>query len=363
MFMNPKRTGRWMAIAVAIGLVCSVEALAGKPPKPGGWTTVALNTDPGVSSTPLDINDAGDVVGELRFTSGESLAVLWEVSGTTVVEHVLADGTMATGVNELQQVVGSCATGAAYWASVNSEPVALRAAGDHVYSDAYQLNDDGVIVGLSVDSDGKWCPVAWRVVDGVVTGFLLLPGEEGYAADLTSNDDVGVAVIAGAANFRPVTWEVQSGPDGSLSLVGGPYDVDPDALGYGKALGINELGDVCGEFLFQGSSESWSAVRALNGGSLEILGQVNERQPDDVNYARCINNARQAVGNDYSKKTGDNAILWNADGSVTKLTTVVSGWTRVYVAFAINNDGVIAANGLRFGETVEQRALVMIPPQ
>jgi hypothetical protein len=273
--------GRWIAIAVAIGLVCSSQALAKKPPEQQ-WTTVTLNTDPGVSSKPFDINDAGDVVGELRFTSGGSLAVLWEVSGTTVVEHVLADGTMATGVNELQQVVGECATGAAYWASVNSEPVALPAAGDHVYSDAYQLNDDGVIVGLSAGSDGKWYPVAWRVVDGEVTGFLLLPGGEGYAAGLTSNDDLGVAVIAGAANFRPVTWEVRSGPDGQLSLVDGPHDVDPDALGYGNALGINELGDVCGQFLFQGSSESWSAVRALNGGSLEILGQVNERQPDDI---------------------------------------------------------------------------------
>ena len=30
MFRNPKRTGRWMAIAVAIGLFCSSQALAKK---------------------------------------------------------------------------------------------------------------------------------------------------------------------------------------------------------------------------------------------------------------------------------------------------------------------------------------------
>jgi uncharacterized membrane protein len=362
MFRTTKQLRRWIIIAVAIGVVWSVQVVPAKPPVQP-WTTVALNTDPGVSSKPFDINDAGDVVGELRLASGESLAVLWEVSGTAVVEHVLADGTRASGVNELQQIVGACTTGAAYWASVNSDPVALPLADGFVCSQAYELNDEGVVVGLSADLDGKWYPVAWRVVDGEVTELLVLPGGEGYAADLTSNDDLGVAVIAGAANGRPVTWEVQSGADGSLSLVRGPDDVDRDALGHGQAFGINELGDVCGEFLFQGSSEGWSAVRALTEGSLQILQQINERQPDDVNCARCINNARQAVGNDYSKKTGDNAVLWNPNGSATQLTKVVSGWTRIYVAWAINNDGVIAAGGLRFGETLEQRALVMISPQ
>ena len=111
--------------------------------------------------------------------------------------------------------------------------------------------------------------------------FLLLPGGEGEASDLTNNDADGVATIVGSANFRPVTWTVRSEADGSLTLVSGPDDVDPEAVGYGQGFGINAQGDVCGEFGFVGSTEGYSAVRAWNGGSLEILGQLNERQPDD----------------------------------------------------------------------------------
>ena len=55
----------------------------------------------------------------------EQLPVLWEVVGTTVTEHVLADGTCATGVNELQQVVGESGGDAAYWESFSSPAVIL----------------------------------------------------------------------------------------------------------------------------------------------------------------------------------------------------------------------------------------------
>ena len=69
MFRNPKRMGRWMAIAVAIGLVCSAEALAKKPPPPdddsgAGYTIVPFLTPvprrfESVHSLVLDLNDQG----------------------------------------------------------------------------------------------------------------------------------------------------------------------------------------------------------------------------------------------------------------------------------------------------------------
>jgi uncharacterized membrane protein len=211
-----------------------------------------------------------------------------------------------------------------------------------------------------------WYPAAWRVVNGLVTGFLPLPGGKGEANDLTNNDADGVATIVGQANGRPVTWQVASNPDGSLTLVSGPDDVDPDAVGYGAGSGINALGDVCGQFRFTESTEWSSAVRAWNGGSLEILGQINERQVDDRNIARRINNAGQAVGADYyttsqgsTKATG---VLWAVDGSAKQLINLVSGWRQITEGMAINNNGVIAAGGqlVRGGNW---HALIMIPPQ
>ena len=252
MCKNTIRMGRWFAAAVAtrlvgrcqvvgLALLCVVllfsdSAVAGKPAPPSGWTTVKLNTDPNIDSRAYDINDAGDVVGRLLdMSSSEQFAVLWDVTGTTVAEYILADGTIASGVNQLQQVVGKSGADAAYWESVSSPAVILPPVAGDVGASACDLNDDGVIVGSSGGSNTS--PVAWRVVNGEVTGFLLLPGGLGEAIDLTNNDAEGVATIVGSANFRPVTWQVASNPDGSLTLVSGPEDVDPAAVGYGRGLG------------------------------------------------------------------------------------------------------------------------------
>jgi len=110
-------------------------------------------------------------------------------------------------------------------------------------------------------------------------------------------------------------------------------------VGSGCVRGINALGDVCGEFRFTQSSEGWSAVRAWNGGSLVILGQLNQRQPDDENYAVSINDAGQAVGWDYSKKTSCNGVLWAANGSATQLVKLITGLVSIREAMGINNQG------------------------
>jgi uncharacterized membrane protein len=93
-----------------------------------------------------------------------------------------------------------------------------------------------------------------------------------------------------------------------------------------------------------------------------ILGQLNQRQPDDINYSVSINDAGQAVGWDYSDKTSDNGLLWTANRSATPLVKLITGWYSIREAMGINNQGVIAAHEqLTAGGA--WRALVMIPPQ
>ena len=378
MSRNTNPWGRWLAIAAdtrlfgrcqvfGLALLCTVllfpdSAVAGKPAPPSGWTAVALNTDSNIDSRAYDMNDAGDVVGLLHMSSSEQYAVLWEVSGTTVTEHLLAGGTCAWGVNEWQQVVGESGGDAVYWESVSSPAVILSPVASPGGGEAYKLNDQGVIVGHSRNAENVHVPVAWRVVNGAVTGLLVLPGGEGTAWNLTNNNTDGVATIVGDANFRPVTWQVASNSDGSLELVSGPHDVDLEAVGGGSGRGINALGDVCGFFQFTESTEAHSAVRAWHGGSLVILGQLNQRQPDDINWAVSINDAGQAVGWDYSKKTSYNGVLWAASGSGTQLVKLIRGWYGIREATGINNQGVIAAHG-QLAPFDPWRALVMIPPQ
>ncbi len=112
MSRNTNPLGRWFAIAadtrlvgrcqvLGLALLCMVllfpdSAVAGKPAPPSGWTAVALNTDSNTNSYVNDINDAGDVVGYIDTPQGRR-PVLWEVVGTTVTEHVLADGYLRDG--------------------------------------------------------------------------------------------------------------------------------------------------------------------------------------------------------------------------------------------------------------------------
>jgi hypothetical protein len=327
---------------------------------------VALNADSNTNTYAYDINDAGDVVGYIDTPQGQR-PVLWEVIGTTVTEHVLTDGYCATGVNELQQFVGESGGHAVYWESYASQPVFLPPIVSPGYGLARELNDQGVIVGWSHEPGSSvHYPATWWVVNGLVTAVLPLPGGEGEANDLTNNDADGVATIVGSANGRPVTWQVASNSDGSLTLVSGPEDVDPVAVGYGQGFGINAGGDVCGEFGFLGSTEGYSAVRAWNGGSLEILGQLNERQLNDRNWALSINDAGQAVGCDsYTTRSGAwkrIGVLWQIDGSAKELLKLVTGWYSIQGARGINNQGVIAAEG-QLAPYGAGHALIMIPPQ
>jgi len=111
MFKNAVQMGRWLTKDTGARLVarCQVLGLAllcmvlvyptvlwlENPPRQrldGG----GLNTDSNIDSRTLDINDAGDVVGYLLdMSTNELIAVLWEVTGTTVTEHILAGGTRA----------------------------------------------------------------------------------------------------------------------------------------------------------------------------------------------------------------------------------------------------------------------------
>ena len=77
MFRDPKKKGRWIAIAVAIGLVCSAAAVAKKPPKPpaddgAGYDLVVLAPDVQMTgSYAYDLDEAGNVVGTYSDSDGE----------------------------------------------------------------------------------------------------------------------------------------------------------------------------------------------------------------------------------------------------------------------------------------------------
>ena len=78
MFRNLKQMGRWIAIAVAIGLVCSSAALAKKPPKPPPPTTRTTHTTPCGARVELYGDDPAAVLAFAIFAA-ENLRMIQKI--------------------------------------------------------------------------------------------------------------------------------------------------------------------------------------------------------------------------------------------------------------------------------------------
>jgi len=395
MVRKPKHFGRWIAIGVAIGLVASAAAWAGKPDKPGGggggggqtapYTIVAFRapappTDfESHDSHVWDLNELGDAVGVEEFrrelANGSHQTVRWalHVDMATGTYTQLQDCHTAMGVNNLSQIVGRRVSSAhfvpAFWKAPGAAPVDLPLVAGHTEGWASGINDAGMIVGIS---DGE--SVIWRVFvdqDAVaVDGPLPLPPLDGHVAVWGSDIDElmdGSFQVSGYSRGEngvyeneAVVWTLGINDDGTLATPGLPVGVgtlglsDPSES-YANA--INIVGDVCGQ-------SDWMPFVAP-------AGQTAQPMPVPRNTAFGtafdINNFGEIVGRlDLVDKRGlwvaPCACLWK-DGDVIDLETQIdrkSGWDQLWGASVINDAGIIAGYG-RFD--VDPRGFLLIPTQ
>jgi uncharacterized membrane protein len=398
MFRNLKRMGRWTTIAVAIGLVCSSEPLAGKPPSPPGGGGgdegyTILHLDPNLSANvtwirPFDVNDHNDVVGFAEDDQGDQIALFWTVTDGQVTAFHLPGGSFAGGVNNHGESVGirpidpvsGYTSMGVYWANPLADPEDLPPLPGHFYSAAGNINDDGFVVGQSrelvpgVDKDGEPIlvslthAVAWRISyrDGqfVVWGPLELgsldPTRHSLAVDVGDAQEVDdedgnpmlMARVTGSSRNldgqpRAVIWEIvgvvdEQGVPG-LALRSGPTDLGT-LLGSPQSWGerINRHGDVCGN--------------GETGGFLKRFGQPMEPLPGppkikEEGYATAwdINAAAEVVGTYRYGHGYDLSILWRSDGTTVDLEQYTSGteWATLGDPTAISDTGAIVGQGKR----------------
>ncbi len=124
-----------------------------------------------VSSSALDINDAGQVVGEAGTDAGLPHAFRW-VDGTVVEIPALGGAVyVAAAINEAGLVVGGSATEAA---------VEYGGVGTHGFkwengtlNDLGTFNGPSVSAAIGIDDDG-WI-TGYGVQDGQFRGFILKP--------------------------------------------------------------------------------------------------------------------------------------------------------------------------------------------
>jgi len=391
MLRNLKQLGRWLAIAVVVGLVCCAVAPAAKPVKPPKPVTPAYTVVPFFMVTPpegyqseasfvCDLNKAGRAVGWERFQKEDGSEESWglyldtKTDGCTPVR--VPGARLATGINNLNQIVGDKGIfGGAFWRDPDdTAPVDLPPLWDDTLSAPYAINDAGIVVGSSLYiADGGQIflstPVAWRVavdendnvsVEEPVPLPLPAHAPEAGAVALSelSNGSFHVAGICDPEDGpdEAIAWTVAVNDDGTLTP--GPAVSLVENHAWSSGNGVNLDGDACGHV-------DYMPFVAPVGQTAQLL-PVPRYTVSGV--AHGINNLSQIVGsveiqtkNWANGTNGVFAYLWKEDGSAIDLTAQIdpaAGWGRLWEATVINDYGVIGGTGYR---DAPWRGFVLIP--
>lgn len=318
----------------------------------GGWHSLAIIPEP----CTLALLALGGVVLVRRRKGTVPIAclLLIIVAGNSFAgeqRYLITDLTplstgYAFGINDFDQVVGISGSHAFFWSK--GVLTDLGTAGG-VSSVAYRINNNGQVAGKSETGetyDGHVLYTACLWESGTYTELPPLKGHissEGYGI----NED-GLVVghskpASGSGSYRyACQW-----PGGALN---------PSGSSYSMAWGVNDAGDVVGEWdglavLWQQSGMTylgtleggWSIARDINtngqivgesdglaflwqNGSINNLGLLPGHQHSE---ASAINDAGQIVGRSHASGwPDDHAVLWE-DGQIKDLNTLIdpdSGW-------------------------------------
>jgi probable HAF family extracellular repeat protein len=222
---------------------------------------------------------------------------------------------------------------------------------------AIRINEPGQVIGDSyTSSDPGAC-------FGVTSGAFIWDRKHGMvdlgsfggtcavADDLNNHGQVvGAGLVAGDAYQRAFLWQ-----NGSLRDLGGSLGGNNSG-----AIAVNENGQAVGLGYLQGET-TFHATLWKKVGQMTDLGTVGG---DPCSFAQGINDKGQAVGDsspsDCVSFDTSRGFLWE-NGSIADLNTLVPSNSPLYFiyAYAINNRGEIAANGID-ANGIEQAA-VLIP--
>lgn len=335
------------------------------------YNMIDLGTLGGRSSTPTDINDAGQVVGYADTRSGQSHAFFWNNGTMTDLGTLGGSYSYAAAINSNGQVAGESATlGGAVHAFLwdNGIMTDLGTLGGQ-NSAATGLNDRGQVVGWSNTIDGEVHVFLWD--NGTMTDLGTLGGSESRACCINASGQVAghSSIIPGSNTTVATLWSNgintnigaliprQTSSDVSAinnigQVVGTAYlnaiianhaffyngsiATDLGTLGGNdsEATDINAAGQVAGT-----SRTTNGTFRGFlwSGGLMNDLGVLSNTYNRAQSYACCINDAGQVAGDSDVASNSTHALIWT-DGVMTDLGTLGGLYSH---AIAMNATGQV----------------------
>lgn len=321
---------RWVGLVVTMLAALSL----GTARAAGGYTFVDLGTFGGaVDSHAYGINDAGQIVGDMRTTTGEIHGFVWQKGSVQDIGSLGGGYSRARAINNRGQVVGDASLASGVRHAFLWEKGRMRDLGTigEGASAARAINDRGQIVGEFTASDDNGHAFLWEkghMIDlGAPAG-----GSSSALAINAAGQIVGIAYYPEQDQVLAVRWE-HSGlvPLGTLAgdsqstafginNRGQVVGTSSGALSHGvlwnngrmtgladgqsQAIAINNRGDVAGTW--QPSAESPTYMSVWRKGVRTTL-PIPDNSAGDV---LGINNRGAVVGWAVITGQGVHAVLW-----------------------------------------------------
>lgn len=246
---------------------------------------------PGVASTGLRVNNAGEVAGSVELDDGTEHAAVWR-GGEMVDLGTLPGGTNSrandinnrsevTGWSEVASPAGTVEVHAFLWSAASMRDLGTLGGSG---SGAAAINDCGDITGGSTTADGKQHGVLWT------EGKIIDLGPDGTGPMLAMDVNVRQQVVGGEGPSSPGSngklWLWENGQ--SRALIPGDYSI--------YSATINAAGDIAG---------SWAGIDQPGGGFFIQGGKVYDLYPRlfhgperkfNVGAAEDLNDAGDIVG-------------------------------------------------------------------
>jgi hypothetical protein len=370
MCANLKQMGRWITIAVAMGLVCASHVSAQKPIKPPPPPSANLvNLGPGSPRAMNQLDSFVEIVG----SDGSGWGRYWMVCSTGTLVDSFDLETLPGAIrlepfdiNNQGQIVGfQEGSDGAYvplvWASPQSLPMELPLPENSIGM-ATSISDDGIVVGPALDQEtGFYSLMAWKIA--------------------VSGTDIEVLDAQAIISSTAVIFEVSTANNGYVSYMEGSYafrlvlawdgfqlsEVEGSRTqlfaGYAEPSRVNDHGTVCGRYM--ASTGRLAAYAKTVAGDLLVLPTLPGGKERGKTYVvensggTAINNKNQLVGRaakffpSTNTSTDKYDVILNVGGQAINLESVVSDW-QDYSAMDINDAGWV------IGKT-SSGAVVLIP--